>query len=269
MHQEIKTRLDGFTTAAVDLLSAWERLGGEAEGEACGDCLTDEYPFRKSFDEIVADLIEWRDANTADSDFVRFRNTRRYVPNLKKHIDGIDFLLDEHAKGYLYEGDLYIHILDDGQFELVLLNADYLSYDLEELERRLYEFANEEDVWPPKAEREAHIAANPPDDDPKVNIVLEVERQEREGYEAWDRFERSPLIDALRKAFVRALRKQDRLYHLDDDATDIGNSVDGHFLKCFTQFEGEALNEIRDALYGDPRKGGERLHDLCIKAQAK
>lgn len=193
-----------------------------------------------------------------ESDFVAFRNTRRLVPDLRLHVDGLDFLKPGHEAGFLYDDRLYIHAYPDGQFELVLHNSDFLSYDLAELERRLYEFAKEEGAWPPKVQ------------DPQVaiRVVDEVERQERDGYAAWNAFEASPLIDALRVAFVRTLQEQDALYHFDDDALEIGNSPGGGpFVKRFTTFEAEALNEIRDALYGHPKKGGERLHGLAIDAQ--
>ena len=50
--------IENFTHAALALLTAWEFEGREGTGHI------DKYPFHKSFDEIVSDIIDWRDTQT-------------------------------------------------------------------------------------------------------------------------------------------------------------------------------------------------------------
>lgn len=47
-----------FTHAAVALTAAWER---EDREDHTGDFFAEAYPFEKSFDEVVNDIITWLD----------------------------------------------------------------------------------------------------------------------------------------------------------------------------------------------------------------
>lgn len=77
--------------------------------------------------------------------FEQFRATRKFVGNVEEICDGYDA-----EPGYVYNDALVITIANGtwgeearnkGAFSLVLANTDFLSDDLQDLERRLYDWA--------------------------------------------------------------------------------------------------------------------------------
>lgn len=77
--------------------------------------------------------------------FQEFQATRRKVEDLEEET-GVEFY-GAHGEfitqaGYVYDGDSYIEICDDGEVMLTLCNEDWkLPADrLHELEARLYDF---------------------------------------------------------------------------------------------------------------------------------
>lgn len=51
--------IKSFANAACELSEAWQRE------DHTGDYFSDGYPFESSFDELVIDILEWRDKQTA------------------------------------------------------------------------------------------------------------------------------------------------------------------------------------------------------------
>jgi hypothetical protein len=48
-------KLEAFTLAACELLDAWEAA------DHTGDFYAEGYPFGKSFNEVVGDILHWRE----------------------------------------------------------------------------------------------------------------------------------------------------------------------------------------------------------------
>lgn len=73
--------------------------------------------------------------------FKEFQNTRRYVEDLST-IEG-----DWEGAGYVYDDICVIEDNGDGQYLLLIANWDKLSYDLEGLEIKLYDWYAGEMGW--------------------------------------------------------------------------------------------------------------------------
>ena len=80
--------------------------------------------------------------------FEEFQKTRTYCQDLRPITE-----FDESRDGYVYtykypNGDswtgLYIEMSEDGGYYLILDNQDWITSDLESLERKLFEYADVE-----------------------------------------------------------------------------------------------------------------------------
>lgn len=85
--------------------------------------------------------------------FNDFRVTRRYVSDIGQAL-GITIYDDGESPGYVYLDRYYIEkrnpnwpVQNGGEFYLAIGNWDCLSDDLNVLERRLYDFARNEERW--------------------------------------------------------------------------------------------------------------------------
>ena len=82
--------------------------------------------------------------------FEQFQATRKWSDNLGDMIEGEYFPGDHKNPGNVYLGSLYIdqvqdwwpnQVRDQGEWHLILNRDEYISDDLEALERKLYKFA--------------------------------------------------------------------------------------------------------------------------------
>jgi hypothetical protein len=98
-------------------------------------------------------LKDWRQKMMT---FEQFQASKTECPNLGERLDDARWE-DEPtpASGLVYAGDLYIERVADhwpakarteGKWYLILCNEEYISDDLENLERKLYAFAKGEEV---------------------------------------------------------------------------------------------------------------------------
>jgi hypothetical protein len=76
----------------------------------------------------------------------QFIATRREVDDLRREGCYGDNL-ERETPGFVYHDGLVIEKTPDGKFYLFIGNADWLSNDVSELERRLYDFAVREDYF--------------------------------------------------------------------------------------------------------------------------
>ena len=77
--------------------------------------------------------------------FEEFQATRRKVDDVET-ATGLD-LGGDRQPGYVYESDLHIFDMPDGRYLLVIFNEQTVSADLEELERKLFAFASDEEMF--------------------------------------------------------------------------------------------------------------------------
>ena len=77
-----------------------------------------------------------------------------------------------------------------------------------------------------------------------------------------NRKNRRDLLQALRVVFVSTLKSHGKVYHFDDDASEIIEIKSGK--RTFTDKQARALNMIVQALGDDD--ANERLHRLALKA---
>lgn len=77
--------------------------------------------------------------------FEQFKATRRHVADVGA-ATGIDLGPDVQP-GHVYDSDLHIFDMPDGRHLLVIFNEQTVSADLTELERKLYAFASDEDMF--------------------------------------------------------------------------------------------------------------------------
>lgn len=95
---------------------------------------------------------EERETDNADMSFAQFQATRVWTDDLSKSVE--NFIENEDARkpacGNVYLGGLYIEHAGEnwtdeararGQWYLMICNEQYISDDLESLERKLYRFA--------------------------------------------------------------------------------------------------------------------------------
>ena len=81
--------------------------------------------------------------------FEQFQATRKWVDDVAT-ATGIDMGPDVQP-GFVYDSALHIFAMGGGaapdQYLLVIFNEQWVSSDLDELERRLYEFASDEKMF--------------------------------------------------------------------------------------------------------------------------
>lgn len=76
--------------------------------------------------------------------FEEFQATRHHTDDIGRDAD---FDLGEIQSGYLYESDLHIFDMPDGRFLLVIGREEWISETLEPLERRLWEWSEDEEIF--------------------------------------------------------------------------------------------------------------------------
>ena len=83
----------------------------------------------------------------------QFRATRTECADLGAHPNfDADWFLDAEGKpakvsGFVYADDCCIQRLDDGRFYLLIANTETVSSDLAELERTLWQWAVDEELF--------------------------------------------------------------------------------------------------------------------------
>ncbi len=76
--------------------------------------------------------------------FEQFQATRRKVDDVAI-ATGLG--MDDGQSGYVYDSDLHIFDMPDGTYLLVIFNEQTVSADLESLERKLFEFASDDEMF--------------------------------------------------------------------------------------------------------------------------
>ena len=86
--------------------------------------------------------------------FEQFQATREAVSDLANASVNIapEWFEDENGNvrtvaGFVYDGDCYIELTEDGKFGLTICNESEVSNELETLERKLYQWAVDEQLF--------------------------------------------------------------------------------------------------------------------------
>lgn len=75
--------------------------------------------------------------------FQDFQASKVRHANLQS-VEALDCLSDDERPVYVYGGDTYIHINDDGTYTLQLFRDEWTTDNLAELEARLYDWCVDE-----------------------------------------------------------------------------------------------------------------------------
>ena len=73
--------------------------------------------------------------------FEQFQATRRHVTDISTET-GVD--VGENMPGHVYDGGLHIFDYTASEHQLQIMGEEWISDDIAELERRLYDFASGE-----------------------------------------------------------------------------------------------------------------------------